>query len=150
MYILLWLRRITVNRFLFATTALTLSSAAFAAVLPPVQIPAPAVFSWTGCYVGGNLGAGWGHADSVDPNTSFGGGLGLFAPTGEGVGIDQGGSVLAGSQVGCDAHFATHWVMGLAGDFSWTNIDGSTADPFAFAGGDSFFGGMNGIPANAP
>jgi outer membrane immunogenic protein len=141
------------KRILLATTALALSSPVFAADLAPVQMPlkAPPVvarpFSWTGCYVGGHLGAGWGHADFIDPNTLFGGGLGLFAPTGTGVGIDQGAGVVGGGQVGCDYQFATNWVVGLAGDFSWTNLNGSTSDPYAFSGGDLLFGGKNGVPA---
>lgn len=146
------------KRILLATTALALSGPALAADLPPARVPlkAPAVvarpFSWTGCYVGGHLGGGWSHADFIDPNTLFntafpGSGLGLFAPTGAGVGIDQGAGFLGGGQLGCDYQFATNWVIGLAGDFSWTNLDGSTSDPFAFFGGDPLFGGKAGVPA---
>jgi outer membrane immunogenic protein len=141
------------KRILLATTALALGGPVFAADLAPVQMPlkAPPVvarpFSWTGCYIGGHLGGDWGHANFVDPNTLFGGGLGLFAPTGTGVGIDQGAGVVGGGQVGCDYQFATNWVVGLAGDFSWTNLDGSKSDPYAFSGGDSLFGGKNGVPA---
>jgi outer membrane immunogenic protein len=141
------------KRILLATTALALSGPAFAADLAPMQMPlkAPPVvarpFSWTGCYIGGHLGGDWGHANFIDPNSLFGGGLGLFAPTGTGVGIDQGAGVLGGGQVGCDYQFATNWVIGLAGDFSWTNLDGSTSDPYAFSGGDPLFGGKAGAPA---
>jgi outer membrane immunogenic protein len=142
------------KRLLLATTALAFVGPVFAADLAPATMPlkAPAVarapaFSWTGCYVGGHVGGDWGHANFVDPNTAFGGGLGLFAPTGAGVGIDQGAGFLGGGQLGCDYQFATNWVVGLAGDFSWTNLNGSTADPFAFAAGDPFFGGKSGVPA---
>lgn len=148
------------KRVLLATTALALSGPAFAADLAPVRMPlkAPPVvarpFSWTGCYFGGHVGAGWSHANFVDPNTLFndvffppGNGLGLFAPTGASVGINQGAAVLGGGQIGCDYQFATNWVIGLAGDFSWTNLNGSTTDPFAFSGGDPFFGGKAGTPA---
>jgi outer membrane immunogenic protein len=141
------------KQILLATTALALSSAAFAADLSPATMPlkappmaAPA-FTWTGCYVGGQIGGDWGHANFIDPNTSFGDGLGLFAPTGSGVGINQGGGVLGGGQLGCDYQFATNWVIGLAGDFSWTNINGSSTDPYAFADADSLFGGKSGVPA---
>lgn len=148
------------KRVLLATTALALSGSAFAADLAPARMPvkAPPVvarpFTWSGCYVGGHLGAGAGHANFNDPTTLFndfafppGNGLGVFAPTGAGVGIDQGVGVLAGGQIGCDYQFANNWVVGLAGDFSWTSLDGSRADPFAFAGGDPFFGGKAGVPA---
>ena len=141
------------KRILLATTALVLSGPAFAADLAPVRMPlkAPPVvarpFTWTGCYVGGHVGAGWSHADLVDPTNLAGTGSGPFAPTGTGIGIDQGAAVLGGGQVGCDYQFATNWVIGLAGDFSWTNLDGSTSDPFAFSGGDPFFAGKAGVPA---
>jgi outer membrane immunogenic protein len=36
-------------------------------------------------------------------------------------------------QAGCDYQFSKNWVLGFAGDFSWTRIDGQTIDPF-FAG----------------
>lgn len=147
------------KRILLATTALALSSPAFAADLAPVQMPlkAPPVaarpFSWTGCYIGGHLGGDWGSANFIDPNTLFnnvvalGSGLGLFAPTGAGIGIDQGAGFVGGGQVGCDYQFATNWVAGIAGDFSWTNLDGSASNPYAFFGGDPLFGGKNGVPA---
>jgi outer membrane immunogenic protein len=145
------------KRILLATTALALSTwalsaPAFAADLAPARMPLkapPAVarpFSWTGCYVGGHLGGAWGHSDFADPNSVLPEG-GFFGPTGTPIGIDQGAGFLGGGQVGCDYQFAANWVIGLAGDFSWTNINGSTSDPFAFAGGDPVFGGKAGVPA---
>jgi outer membrane immunogenic protein len=146
------------KRILLATTALVLSSPVFAADLSPAPMPvkAPAIaarpFSWTGCYIGGHLGGDWGSTNFIDPNNLFnvafpGSGLGLFAPTGTGVGIDQGAGFVGGGQIGCDYQFATNWVAGLAGDFSWTNLDGSTSNPYAFFGGDPLFGGKAGVPA---
>jgi outer membrane immunogenic protein len=147
------MKRILLATTALATTALAVSGGAYAADLAPVRMPlkAPPVvarpFSWTGCYIGGHLGGGWSHANFVDPNDPFGVGLGWFAPTGSGVGIDQGAGILGGGQFGCDYQFANNWVVGIAGDFSWTNLDGSAANPFAFSGGDPFFGGKNGVPA---
>jgi opacity protein-like surface antigen len=34
---------------------------------PPAMVPAPA-FSWTGCYIGGNIGYGWGRDTVSIPN----------------------------------------------------------------------------------
>ncbi len=141
------------KRILLATTALALSGPAIAADLAPAPMPvkAPAVvarpFSWTGCYIGGHLGGDWGTANFIDPSTFFGGGLGEFAPTGSGAGFGQGAGFVGGGQIGCDYQFATNWVAGIAGDFSWTNLDGSTSNPYAFLGGDPLFGGKNGVPA---
>jgi outer membrane immunogenic protein len=124
------------KRILLATTALALSCPAFAADLAPVRMPlkAPPVaarpFSWTGCYIGGHLGVGWGHENFSDPNSVLFGGMSFFAPNGAGVGIDQDAGFLGGGQIGCDYQFATNWVIGAAGDFSWTDINGQATDPF--------------------
>jgi outer membrane immunogenic protein len=142
------------KRILLATTALALSSPVFAADLAPARMPlkAPPVaarpFSWTGCYVGGHLGGDWGHANFVDPNSFFAPGLGEFAPTGSGAGFDQGAGFVGGGQIGCDYQFATNWVAGIAGDFSWTNLDGSASNPYAFLASDPLFGGKAGVPAS--
>lgn len=122
------------KQFLLAGTALFLSGAASAADLParmPAKAPiaASAPVSWTGCYIGAHAGAGWGHSD-------FSGGTGFsVVPAGDTIGVDSGADFVGGGQVGCDYQFATNWVVGLAGDFSWANINGQTDDPF--------FGGKN-------
>jgi outer membrane immunogenic protein len=139
------------KRLLLATTALTLGGHAFAADIRarmPLKAPPPAAaYSWTGCHLGGNVGAGWGHVSLKDPNNVLGPGIGFFAPTGSGVDFGEGAGVLGGGQLGCDYQFATNWVIGLAGDFSWADIEGNSTDPYAFAGGDPFFGGKAGTPA---
>jgi outer membrane immunogenic protein len=82
-------------------------------------VPTPlSYFSWTGCYVGGNAGWGWGSKESSDQ---------VFSP-GSFVGTHiQGG--LAGGQLGCDYQFAPNWVVGIEGAGSWANVKGSS-DPF--------------------
>jgi outer membrane immunogenic protein len=147
------------RRFLLATTALAFVGPVFAADLAPATMPlkAPAValapaFSWTGCYVGGHVGGDWDHANFVDPISLGTTGtpptsIGNFAPTGAGIRINQGAAVLGGGQMGCDYQFATNWVAGIAGDFSWTSLNGSTSDPDAFFASDPFFAGKAGVPA---
>jgi len=44
---------------------------------PPVVASVP-LFSWTGCYLGGHVGGGWGRKEFSDPIGA------LFAPPGEG------------------------------------------------------------------
>ena len=61
--------------------------------LPPVAV-AP-VFTWTGCYVGGHVGWGWG--DKRFGNPAFA----VFAPVGETFELNVNG-LIAGGQVGCD------------------------------------------------
>lgn len=129
---------------LLATTAIALVSPSFAADMPvkaPVAAPRP--FSWSSCYLGGNMGTGWGRARLTDTSTGnfFFPTTGNFAPTGSSVGINSVGGI-GGGQIGCDYQFANNWVIGLAGDFSFANIQNEVADPFFTGkvpgGGSSF------------
>jgi outer membrane immunogenic protein len=123
------------RRLLLAGTALAFAGPAFAADLParmPVKAPmvAPiAPFAWTGCYVGGHIGAGASTQDVSEPTGPFGP---FLVPANDRLRVDK-SSFLGGGQVGCDYQFAANWVIGAAGDFSWTDINGQTTDPF-FAG----------------
>jgi len=79
---------------------------------PPAVVPAPA-FSWTGCYIGGNVGGGWGRKTASAPN---------LAP-GISVSGDTDG-VIGGGQIGCNYQFAPNWVIGIEGDGSAADIKG--------------------------
>lgn len=82
--------------------------------------PAPApMFSWTGLYIGGHVGYGWGNNDWTDTTNFVGGGAGAT------YGNDTDG-FLGGLQAGYDWQFAPNWVLGIEGQVSWNNIDGST------------------------
>jgi outer membrane immunogenic protein len=79
---------------------------------PPA--PAPVAYNWTGLYIGGHLGYGWGTDGFSDPTVG----------TGD---IDVDG-FLAGAQLGYNWQVGS-WVFGLEGDWSWSNGDGSVAGP---------------------
>ncbi len=117
------------KRLLLATTAVMIGGQACGADLRlPVKAPAAPVsaFSWTGCSLGVHVGAGWGRSTFSDPNSpNF-----LIAPPGGEIEVDQGSGALGGVHVGCDYQFASHWVAGIGGDFSWANIEGHATDPF--------------------
>ena len=137
------------KRLLLASTALAIAAPAMAADLrmpvkaaPMAPVPAPA-FSWTGCYVGGHIGAGWGRATLSDPNAK--GTFPILNPPGGTIDDLEKTNVLGGAQVGCDYQFDPHWVIGAGGDFSWTNIEGQATDPFF--GGKPF--GTGPIPIDA-
>src|SRR5437016_82031 len=51
--------------------------------------PAPLAFSWTGCYIGGNVGGLWLKSDWT-------------TAAGVGAGSDTGSGVTAGGQIGCN------------------------------------------------
>jgi outer membrane immunogenic protein len=122
------------KKLLFATSALILAGPAFGAdlrlpVKAPMMAAAPVPYSWTGCYIGAQVGYGWGYTDFTDPSGSN------FAPGGQTV-RDQTRGGLAGGQIGCNYQFAGNWVVGIEGDYTWANINGTVNDPF--------FGGKNG------
>src|SRR5271154_1564985 len=117
------LGELAMKRLLLTSAAVVLGGHAYAADLP-VKMPvkaspaAPASLSWSGCYLGGNMGVARGHAGITDPNSFLiAPAFGFFAPTGGPVGVNQPGG-FGGGQLGCDYEFASHWVVGLAGDFS--------------------------------
>jgi outer membrane immunogenic protein len=94
----------------------------------PVKAAPPApvrVFSWTGCYLGGHAGWGWGRTELNDPSTVFpDAGLATAFANAPSVKIDTDG-FLGGGQLGCDYQFAGNWVAGVEGQFSWADIDGN-------------------------
>ena len=83
---------------------------------PPVY-PAPPP-SWSGCYLGGNIGWGW--DNTHDTGTAFAGVP--FSPPID-YGSSHGNSIIGGGQIGCDYQFAPTWVVGIQGkaDFGSMN-----------------------------
>jgi opacity protein-like surface antigen len=87
---------------------------------PAAVVPAPA-FTWTGCYIGGQLGGGWGHKYFSKPTgfelATAGPVLRSTAP------IDNFASgLLGGGEAGCRYQFPSRWVIGLEGDFAGAKI----------------------------
>ena len=130
------------KKLLLLSSAIVVSGPALAADLavkaPPIVAAVP--YTWTGCHVGGHLGAGWDRTRYSDPGTSVPivGAVQNFAPAGGAFSANGGAAFLGGVQAGCDYQFASNWVIGIGGDFSWTNLGSVTNDPF--------FGGKNGTP----
>jgi len=90
------------------------ASAADAPIKGPYYKAAPA-FSWTGFYIGGHVGYGWGDADV----------------TGAGVTFDIDG-VFGGAQLGYNWQMSPNWVFGIETDLSASDIGaaGFTVDWF--------------------
>jgi outer membrane immunogenic protein len=122
--------------FMTAAFAIALSAPALAADLavkaPVYKAPPPIpVFSWTGCYVGGNGGGLWQQKDFALS------GVGVTVP-GRAVafppvdfGSHDANSWVAGAQIGCNYQVAgTGWVFGIQADYDWTDASGSHLDPF--------------------
>jgi outer membrane immunogenic protein len=106
--------------------SLLVAGPAFAADLPvktPRAIPLPNAFSsvpvytWTGCYLGGNIGGGW-------QRTSYSNQDG----TGVDIGSNTGSSFVGGGQIGCDYQIGA-WVVGVQGLLDEAALKGSVPVP---------------------
>jgi outer membrane immunogenic protein len=92
------------------------------------------VFTWTGCYLGLQLGYGFGDSNFsgqfVDPAvpSTFGASKSVILNPSNPIGFGTGG-VFGGGQVGCDYQLARNWVIGVAGDASGANSNGNAVQP---------------------
>jgi len=120
--------------YLFAA-ALPLTAASIAAAADmamAAKAPAVPVYSWTGCYVGGNLGGGTSASNfgsTVDPGTYLGP-ADAATVSADGSGSANAIGFVGGGQAGCNWQSGT-LVLGLEGDFdsfhSHPNINNNTA-----------------------
>ena len=117
------------NILLASVGALALSgSAALAADLPsrappPVYLPPAPIFTWTGVYIGGQIGYAW-----ASGNNNFTGydpffGTGTFLSTSVG-GTPSG--VIGGANVGYNYQI-NQWVLGLEGSVDGTSLSNTAA-----------------------
>jgi outer membrane immunogenic protein len=134
------MKKDVVKKFLIAAfAAATLSGApALAADMatkapPKAAIPAP-VFTWTGFYVGGNVGYGWKDPtvtltpnDAVAQVVTCGGGLGGTCPPPASFNIH---GALGGLQIGYNWQANQNWLFGLETDFNWSNVKGTGSSNF--------------------
>ncbi len=128
--------RIVMKKILLASVAaaaIGAASCAYAADLPSRQPayepPPPPPFSWTGIYLGANVGVGAGQTTWKDTAGNF-----LFGDIdgnnfGNTANTSQSGGVYGG-QIGFNYEFAGSWVVGLEGQFSGSNIVGTNVDQF--------------------
>jgi outer membrane immunogenic protein len=84
-------------------------------VAPVASAPA-AIYTWTGFYIGGQMGAGVGRSSWSDP---LSGGANTFA---------SGAGFLGGGQVGANYQWNRVLVLGVEGDFNWAGVKGSGND----------------------
>ena len=77
----------------------------------------PVVYNWTGFYIGGHVGYGWGSSDWNQTASSFGLALDRSVTSANQNGFLGGGQVGVNWQTGM-------WVFGVEGDWSWTDANG--------------------------
>ena len=120
------------NKFLLAAaSAVAFTGPAFAAEPLPPPPPPPPVFTWTGVYIGGQIGGVWGSGalsnfNGFDPftgafiNSSIGG-----TPSG----------VIGGGHIGAQGQY-DQWVLGIEG-----SVDGTSLTKTVNAAFPNFLGG---------
>ena len=122
--------------FAVAAAAVLAASPALAADLAraPMYTKAPpmpqAVPSWTGFYIGADVGGLWTHGNAAWTGLPSAAAFGVNPTSG---GTDA-SSVVAGVHAGYNYQFAPVWVAGLEGDWSWTHARGSNAQPWTVFG----------------
>jgi outer membrane immunogenic protein len=106
------------------------ASAADMAVKAPVYKapPAPIGYSWSGFYIGGNVGGAWSQdwnssATSSGPNVPGGIASQLFQ--------QNASSAVAGGQIGYNWQVSPNWVLGVETDLQWTHLNGTSTGTFA-------------------
>jgi outer membrane immunogenic protein len=107
----------------------SVASAADMAIRKAPPPPPPPVWSWTGFYIGGHVGAGWATTEAtLDSVTITAGGLGPLGIAGLGIPISQTQSngFLGGIQGGYNWQIGPSVVIGVEADISWTDIKGSS------------------------
>jgi outer membrane immunogenic protein len=95
--------------------------------------PPPAPYSWTGFYIGGNAGYGWGNSSfAFSPGDDTGAFL-LYGSGTEGIDVHSGtfreSGPLGGMQLGYNWQFGRNWVTGIEADIDLADVSGSTAIP---------------------
>ncbi len=111
--------------------AIALAGSAFAADLPsrappPVYVPPVPIFTWTGIYIGGQIGYAWGTS-----NTNIGDNFGDFTSF-----STNNNGVIGGAHVGYNLQL-NQFVIGLEGDVDGSSLS-KTVSGTAFVGGPAF------------
>ena len=84
--------------------------------------PYVAPFSWTGLYIGANVGGAWTKTDSAwDPLPT----AEVFGIRGQTYNLDSSG-LIGGLHGGYNWQANRSWVLGLEADFSWTDLGRSS------------------------
>jgi outer membrane immunogenic protein len=111
------MKKILLGAIAYFAATMTAFAADLAAQIPaPAPLPVPVIFTWTGCYLGGEGGGNWGQSQQIarsGPNAAL-------AITGK---FNLSGGI-AGGTVGCNVQFS-NFVVSIENDYSWTNKKGS-------------------------
>ena len=113
------------------------ASAADLGIRRPFAAPPVALFSWSGCYIGGYVGGAWNERDATFTDLgnstfqAFSGGIVSGRREGThswNAGLDD--SFIGGGTLGCNWQpFGSPFVFGVEGEIGFLNLEGSAFDP---------------------
>src|SRR5882757_1083539 len=104
--------------------ATTAGSAADLAVKAPYMAPGP-VWSWTGFYIGGHVGAGWGTTEATITSLAVTGAGGGVVPANFPIAQNSRSGFLGGGQIGYN--YQAGWtVFGVQADIAGMDVKGTT------------------------
>jgi outer membrane immunogenic protein len=117
-----------------AFTALIAGRAAAADLGVPLRGVPVAVYSWTGCYIGGNIGGASAKQNANEQTLP----PGVFNVGPSSITANSSG-VIGGVHAGCNVEgtygVARGWVFGIEGDWSWPKLDSTQAGVTTFLNG---------------
>jgi outer membrane immunogenic protein len=90
-------------------------------------------FTWTGCYLGLSIGGAWSDQSVFNSGSVVGNQASVSATLG-------GASGSVGAYGGCNWQFARAWVLGVEGEYSWTELKDISTAPNLF---------LNGVPVGS-
>jgi outer membrane immunogenic protein len=132
------------KKILVTLSALAISTAAASAAdlarKAPPPPPPPILYSWTGFYVGGHLGAGWARKEWSEPGHAGCDNLFVCDPgaTELGLGSHNAMGVLGGFQAGYNYQIGVV-VLGVEGQFSFADLKGDSQNSFSHTSTTGFF-----------
>src|SRR5262249_11900528 len=85
-------------------------------------------FTWTGCYLGLNIGAAWARQEVSNSGSVIG-------DQALATGSLGGSSGIVGVYGGCNWQISPAWVLGLEGDYTWTQLKDISSAPNLFLNG---------------
>jgi outer membrane immunogenic protein len=106
---------------------------------PSFKAPIP-LYTWTGCYVGGDIGGGFANQGVLNSSQL------PFAIIGSQDTVNTtatGSTVIGGGHVGCNYQWAPSLVIGVEADFSGTSLNAYANAQSTFAGVGASGGGIN-------
>ena len=111
--------------FLGSALAVAIAAPAMAADMAVRYVPPVPVYTWSGCYVGGQVGYGWGYSRHTAAGATNGVPNGITGDVAPRYGVN---GAVGGGEVGCNWQWTPNWVVGIELDGSWTAKEGQATN----------------------